>query len=120
MDIITTIETFFSYKEEIANLERETPSVDSFDSFDEEKQEEIRAKTKKELNAIFDDYIDWIIETNSNKTIYRVYMRKTFELLFKTEYSVLYIEHALGENHIQGRGDTWKEYESRFRKHLEK
>ena len=43
MDIITTIETFFSYKEEIANLEQETPSVDSFDSFDEEKQEEIRA-----------------------------------------------------------------------------
>ena len=52
--------------------------------------------------------------------LFIAYMRKTFELLFKTEYSVLYIEHVLGENHIQGRGDTWKEYESRFRKHLEK
>ena len=47
MDIITTIETFFSYKEEIANLERETPSVDSFDSFDEENKRKSEQKLKK-------------------------------------------------------------------------
>lgn len=122
MDSIIVIEAFLGYHNEILLLESETPSNHTFDAYDEKKQESIRVKTRKELNAIFEDYIDWIIDTNNGKPIHRLIIRKSFEMLLDIHSSNLYyIEHVLDEgNVIRGRGTVWKEYERLFKEKVSK
>ena len=121
MEVTSTIETFLNYQKEIIDLERETPSHNTFDSYTEEKQDDIRAKTRRSLNIIFEDYIEWIIETNGGKTFLRIHMRKSFELLLQIDHSnLIYIEHILDDDRLRGRGDIWKEYERIFKEKLAK
>jgi len=121
METLIVIESFIGYHKEIADLERETPSNHSFDEYDEEKQDLVRVKTRKELNAIFEDYIDWMIELNEGNPIHQLIIRKSFEILLQIDNSNLYyIEHALGDGNIRGRGIVWKEYEHVFKEKIGK
>jgi hypothetical protein len=122
MDSIIVIEAFLGYQSEITHLEGETSSNHTFDEYDEKKQESIRVKTRKELNAIFEDYIDWIIDLNNGKPIHRLIIRKSFEILFDIHSSgnLYYIEHALGDDHNIRKGSVWKEYERIFKEKVSK